>query len=51
MDALAAMLDVKGQPERLRTELLLAAWARAVLLDRWDLARRLTPQVGEAALL
>jgi hypothetical protein len=49
IDALIPMIDVQGQPERLRTELLLAAWTRAVLLDRWDLVRRLAPRAGEAA--
>jgi hypothetical protein len=49
IDALPAMIEVEGQPKRLRAQLLLAAWTRALLLERWDLVRRLAPQVGEAA--
>jgi hypothetical protein len=49
VDALVAMLDVEGQPQRPRAELLLAAWTRALLLERWDLVRKLAPQVSEAA--
>ena len=48
VDALAAMLAVKGQPARLKTELVLACWTRALLLERWDLVRKLAPEVGDA---
>jgi len=49
VDALVTMLGVDGQPVRLRTELLLAAWTRALLLERWDLVRALAERVGAAA--
>jgi hypothetical protein len=49
VDALAAMANVPEQSARLRTELLLAAWTRALLLERWDLVRALAERVGEAA--
>ncbi len=48
IDVLTGMLDVEGQTRRLADELLLAAWTRALLMDRWDLVRRLAPRVGEA---
>ena len=49
IDILVGMPDIEGQPEKLAVELLLAAWTRALLLDRWDLVRRLAPRVGQAA--
>ena len=47
VDIVVGMLDIEGQPEKLATELLLAAWTRALLLDRWDLVRQLAPRVGQ----
>jgi hypothetical protein len=49
VDAMVAMLAIEGQPARLKTELLLAFWTRALLLERWDLVRKFAPRVGEAA--
>jgi hypothetical protein len=49
LDALAAMIAPGGSPTRPHTELLLAAWTRAVLLDRWDLVRSLAAGIVQAA--
>jgi hypothetical protein len=42
------LVDLARQPElprHLRREWLRAAWVRAVLLERWDLAAKVTPEV------
>src|SRR5204862_4427698 len=49
LPALAAAAHNRSVPDYLQRQLLLAAWTRAVVLNRYDEARQLTPDVIKVA--